>query len=86
MTPTYEVRLTPPATRALFRLPARIADSVVRFLEGPLSTTPFRVTKPLANELAELRSGYIGVSYRILVSIDEDARTVYVHSTSLEYL
>lgn len=78
MTDRYTVRLAPPAARALYGLPPRIADAVIRFLDGPLAGNPQRVTKPLAKELAELRSGYVGVAHRILVTIDEDARVVYV--------
>lgn len=79
MSAAYEVRLTPPAARALYRLPPRIADAVVRFLDGPLAENPARVTKPLGNELAGLRSGYIGVAHRILISIDEEDHIVFVH-------
>jgi mRNA-degrading endonuclease RelE of RelBE toxin-antitoxin system len=76
MSEPYHVRLTPPAARALYRLPPRIADAVIRFLEGPLAGNPQRVTKPLGQELSGLRSGYVGVAHRILVSIDEDQRVV----------
>lgn len=78
MNGTYEVRLAPPAARALHRLPARVADSVIRFLEGPLAEQPLRVTKPLGRELAGLRAGYIGVAYRVLVSVDSATRVVVV--------
>lgn len=79
MTEAYEVRLTPPAARALYKLPARIADAVLRFLDGPLAENPARVTKPLGKELEGMRSGYVGVAFRVLVSIDDDERVVYVH-------
>ena len=79
MSDRYEVRLTPPAVRALHRLPARLADAVWRFLDEPLAHNPQRVTKPLGNELAGLRGGYVGVAYRVLVSIDNERRVVYVH-------
>ena len=78
MSEPHEVRLTPPAARALYKLPPRIADSVIRFLDGPLAQNPYRVTKPLGNELAGLRSGYVGVAFRVLVSIEDGARIVYV--------
>jgi mRNA-degrading endonuclease RelE of RelBE toxin-antitoxin system len=80
MSEPYHVRLTPPAARALYRLPPRIADAVIRFLEGPLAGSPQRVTKPLGQELSGLRSGYVGVAHRILVSIDEDQRVVSLSS------
>ena len=74
----YEVRLTAPAVRVLARLPEKLADAVLRFCDGPLAENPLRVTKPLGVELAGMRSGYVGISYRVLVRIDDDARVVYV--------
>ena len=74
----FDVRLTGPAVRALGRLPAKLADAVLRFCDGPLANNPLRVTKPLGAELAGMRSGYVGIAYRVLVRIDEDARIVYV--------
>ena len=78
MSELYDVRVTPPAARSLYRLPLRIAEAVLRFLEGPLAENPYRVTKPLGNELAGMRTGYIGVAFRVLVSIDDDERIVFV--------
>jgi mRNA-degrading endonuclease RelE of RelBE toxin-antitoxin system len=74
----YAVRLTPPAARALNRLPLRIAEAVFRFLEGPLAENPYRLTKPLGKELAGMRVGRVGVAFRVLVSVDEAERVVYV--------
>lgn len=37
-----------------------------------------RATKPLGAELEGLRAGYVGIAYRVLVRIDEDARLVQV--------
>jgi mRNA interferase RelE/StbE len=72
------VELSSPAVRALGRLSPKIADAVMRFLDGPLAENPLRVTKPLGAELAGLRSGYVGVAYRVLVRVDEEARLVQV--------
>ena len=74
----FDVRLTGPAVRALGRLPSKLADAVLRFCDGPLTENPLRVTKPLGAELADLRSGYVGIAYRVLVRIDEEARIVHV--------
>jgi mRNA-degrading endonuclease RelE of RelBE toxin-antitoxin system len=74
----YEVRLTHAAARSLYKLPPRIADAVLRFLDGPLAENPYRVTKPLGNELEGMRSGYVGVSFRVLVQIVDADRVVYV--------
>lgn len=74
----YRVELSRPAARALGRLSPKIVDAVLRFLDGPLADNPMRVTKPLGAELEGLRSGYVGISYRVLVRIDDEARLVQV--------
>lgn len=75
---SYEVRLTGPAVRALQRLEPKLADAVLRFLDGPLAENPMRTTKALGAELEGQRSGYVGIAYRVVVRVDEPARTVYV--------
>lgn len=77
-TEPYRVELSRPAARALGRLTPKLVDAVLRFVDGPLTENPMRVTKPLAAELEGLRAGYIGIAYRVLVRIDEDARVVQV--------
>ncbi|MDJ0376436.1 type II toxin-antitoxin system RelE/ParE family toxin [Cryobacterium sp. PH31-L1] len=74
----FEVRLTGPAVLALERMPTKLADAVLRFCEGPLAENPLRVTKALGAELAGMRSGYVGIAYRVLVEVDEDAHVVFV--------
>jgi mRNA-degrading endonuclease RelE of RelBE toxin-antitoxin system len=74
----YRVEVSRPATRALGRLTPKLVDAVLRFLDGPLSENPQRSTKALGAELEGLRAGYVGISYRVLVRIDEDARLVQV--------
>jgi mRNA interferase RelE/StbE len=64
--------------RSLERLPPKLVDAVLRYLDGPISDNPMRVTKPLGAELEGLRAGYVGIAYRVLVRIDEDARLVQV--------
>ncbi|HWH26525.1 MAG TPA: type II toxin-antitoxin system RelE/ParE family toxin [Pseudolysinimonas sp.] len=67
-----------PASRALGRLAPKLLDAVLRFLDGPLTENPLRATKPLGAELKGLRSGYVGISYRVLVRVDESAQVVQV--------
>lgn len=74
----YRVELTGPALRSLERLSPKLVDAVLRYLEGPLSDNQMRVTKPLGAELEGLRAGYVGIAYRVLVRIDQDARIVQV--------
>ena len=74
----YRVELSRPAARSLERLSPKLVDAVLRYLDGPLTENPMRATKPLGAELAGLRAGYVGIAYRVLVRIDEDARLVQV--------
>jgi mRNA-degrading endonuclease RelE of RelBE toxin-antitoxin system len=74
----YRVEISRPAVRTLSRLPPKLVDAVLRFLDGPLSENPMRATKPLSAELAGFRAGYVGISYRVLVRIDESTRVVSV--------
>ncbi len=60
------------------RLTPKTCDAVLRFIGGPLSENPLKVTKPLGAELGDLRSGYVGISYRVLVRVDDEARLVRV--------
>ncbi|MGV8885996.1 MAG: type II toxin-antitoxin system RelE family toxin [Microbacteriaceae bacterium] len=64
--------------RALSRLQPKFADAVLRFLDGPLTENPMRVTKPLGAELEGQRSGYVGISYRVVIRVDVETHTVYV--------
>ncbi|GHF04277.1 toxin RelG [Pseudolysinimonas yzui] len=59
-------------------MPPKLVDAVIRYLEGPLADNPLRATKALGAELEGLRAGYVGIAYRVLVRIDEDARLVHV--------
>lgn len=74
----YDVQVTRPALRALSRLEPKLADAVLRFLDGPLTENPMRVTKPLGAELGGQGGGYVGIAYRVVVRVDEETRTVYV--------
>lgn len=82
MSDLYEVRLSPGATRALRvgpprGLPVAAAFAVYEFLNGPLRQDPWRVSKPLHNELAGFRGARRG-EYRVVLSIDEERRVINV--------
>jgi mRNA interferase RelE/StbE len=79
---TWNVIVESPARRAVVRLPPRIADAVFRFMAEALAENPYRVTKPLTGQLAGYRSGYIGISFRIIVRLDDDTSPVHVHRTA----
>ncbi|AKE87982.1 type II toxin-antitoxin system RelE family toxin [Rhodococcus aetherivorans] len=73
----YDVAIASPARRALSRLPGRIVHAVVEFISGPLAENPHRLSTPLRNDLAGLRSARRG-DYRILLRVDDDHRTILI--------
>jgi mRNA interferase RelE/StbE len=77
LTVPYEVHVASAAHRQLSRLPARAAAAVIEFITAVLPENPQRLSKPLVGEFEGLRSARRG-DYRVLVDIDEEARTVLV--------
>lgn len=73
----WQVRVAPSAVRSLDRLPPRVATAVVEFVTRTLPENPLRMSKPLQNDLEELRSARRG-DYRVLFSLDEDTRVLLV--------
>jgi mRNA interferase RelE/StbE len=74
---TYRVELTPPAVRALDRLPRKALDAVLAFMDGPLAKHPYRVGKQLRHEFEGLHSARFG-PYRLLYDIRDEVRIVAV--------
>lgn len=74
----YEVRITPEGLRHLDRLPPKIRDAALAALHGPITEFPYRLGKALVGDLVGLYSARRG-DYRIIYSIDEDAKIVTVH-------
>ena len=75
--PDYGLLVTPPAQRALDRLPERVAAAIAELLTGDLVAAARRVGKPLRRELSGIWSARRG-SYRVLYEIDEEKRRVVV--------
>jgi mRNA-degrading endonuclease RelE of RelBE toxin-antitoxin system len=75
--PDYGLLVTPPAQRALDRLPERVAAAIAELLAGDLLTAPRRAGKPLRREPAGISSARRG-SYRVLYEIDEEKLRVVV--------
>jgi mRNA interferase RelE/StbE len=75
--PDYGLLVTPPAQRALDRLPERVATAIAELLTGDLLAAPRRVGKPLRRELAGIWSARRG-SYRVLYEIDDEEKRVVV--------
>jgi mRNA-degrading endonuclease RelE of RelBE toxin-antitoxin system len=75
--PDYDLLVTPPAQRALDRLPERVAAAIAELLTGDLLAAPRRVGKPLRRELSGIWSARRG-SYRVLYEIDEQKHRIVV--------
>jgi mRNA-degrading endonuclease RelE of RelBE toxin-antitoxin system len=74
----YDLVLTPPARPALTgRLPEAVAAAVIEFLTTALIQQPYRVGKPLRDDLEGLWSARRG-TYRVLYRVREDLREVIV--------
>lgn len=73
----YVIGWSPPARRALSRLPEKVATAAVEFAYGSLAANPQRVGKPLRLELSGLHSARRG-DYRVIYRIDDRARRVDV--------
>jgi mRNA-degrading endonuclease RelE of RelBE toxin-antitoxin system len=73
----YGLLVTPPAQRALERLPGRVATAVAELLTGDLLVAPRRTGKPSRRELAGIWSARRG-PYRVIYEIDEEKLRVVV--------
>ena len=75
--PPWKVEVTGPALKGFRRLPEKAAAAIVEFVTGALADNPYRLSKPLTNELLGLRTARRG-DYRVLIRIDEARRTALV--------
>jgi mRNA-degrading endonuclease RelE of RelBE toxin-antitoxin system len=73
----YEIAFTPEAQRQLSRLPEKIATAALEGLYGSIASDPWRVSRPLHDELAGLRVARRG-QYRLVFRIDEAKRLLVV--------
>lgn len=75
---TWSVEVTGPAVRGLHRLPGKVAAAIVEFVTGALAENPYRLSKPLVNELAGMRTARRG-DYRVIFSLDDGQHRIYIH-------
>jgi mRNA interferase RelE/StbE len=74
----WKVEVTSPALKGFRRLPEKAAAAIVEFVTGVLPENPYRLSKPLTNELLGLRTARRG-DYRVLFTLDLEAHILYVH-------
>lgn len=60
------------------RLPEKAATAIVEFVTGALAGNPYRLSKPLTNELHGLRTARRG-DYRVLFTLDVEKHILFVH-------
>jgi mRNA interferase RelE/StbE len=73
-----KVEVTSPALKGFRRLPGKAAAAIVEFVTGVLADNPYRLSKPLTNELLGMRSARRG-DYRVLFTLDVEKHILYVH-------
>jgi len=78
----YSVRIAGGVLRTLQAgpprgIPLNAAWAIFEFIHGPLSRDPWRVSKPLHNELEGFRGARRG-EYRVVFRIDDEARVIRV--------
>lgn len=73
----WRIRVMPTARRQLRRLPERYAAAVVELLPA-IAANPKRLGKPLRFELEEGRWSARRGPYRVIYTLDEEARAVTV--------
>lgn len=78
MTDAWNLRLHPPAERALSRLPDKAAAACLEFMLGPLLRQPKVPGRGLVGQFEGLWSARVGV-YRVVHELDERSRTVHVY-------
>jgi len=72
-----DVAPTPEAQRQLSRLPEKIVAAVIEGLYGSIARDPWRMSKPLHDELAGLRVARRS-EYRVVFRIDEFKHLIVV--------
>lgn len=73
----YGLRLTPSAIRSIAWISDRHAWAIIALMRGPLVEAPFRLGKPLQDELQGWYSARCG-TYRVLFWVDAPANAVVV--------
>jgi mRNA-degrading endonuclease RelE of RelBE toxin-antitoxin system len=74
----WKVEVTSPALRGFRRLPEKVAAAIVEFVTGVLADNPYRLSKPLTNELLAMHTARRG-GYRVLFTLDVEEHILYVH-------
>ncbi|GID97435.1 toxin RelG [Amorphoplanes digitatis] len=79
----FAVTFAPSVVRDLAspKIPRRVIDAALMFIEGPLAEAPWRVGKPLVGPLVGTYSAR-REDFRILYTVDFDARRIRITGLS----
>lgn len=83
MTP-YAIRFTREAVKDVTKLPPRMKDKLKVILQQQVAPNP-HCGKRLVGDLAGFLSLRISYKDRLVYSIDEDSRTVFIHRARTHY-
>lgn len=68
-----------PARRAISELlPEDVAAAALNLITGPLLEAPYRMGKPLRDELGGFYSARLGTEWRVIYRIDESKHAIVV--------
>lgn len=81
---TFGIEWSSAATRAIQKLPEKVAVAAVEFVYGSLAENPRRVGKPLRFELEGLHSARRG-DYRVIYRISDVVTIVAIDHRSTVY-
>ncbi|PMC75894.1 type II toxin-antitoxin system RelE/ParE family toxin [Brachybacterium sp. UMB0905] len=81
---TFGIEWSPAATRAIQKLPEKVAVAAVEFTYGSLAENPRREGKPLRFELEGLHSARRG-DYRVIYRISDVVTIVAIDHRSTVY-
>lgn len=74
----YTVKIVAEGRRHLDRLPEKVAHAALSFIHSALADDPYRIGKPLGQELAGLWSARRG-EYRVIYRIDDRERAITIY-------
>ena len=76
---SFQVSWTSTALRDLSRLPPRVVEAILTYVEERLALNPMRLSKSLRGDYAGLRSARNG-DYRVLIRVDEENGSLVIRS------
>ncbi len=83
MTP-YAIRFTKEAVKDVDKLPPRLKEKLKAVLQNQVAPSP-RCGKRLVGDLAGFFSLRLSYNDRLVYSVDDDSRTIFVHRARTHY-